>query len=114
MNIFRVQNKDGRGPWKPGFSHIWIEDRKDHDNLHPWIEEFHGLDLTVSGHLGCGCKTIKQLRRWFTKREYKKLVSLGYKAVCVVADEILAESNIQCVFKSDRPLKDTATGIKLY
>lgn len=28
--IYRVQDADGRGPFKPGFSRKWVIDRDDH------------------------------------------------------------------------------------
>ena len=43
--IYRVQDAQGRGPWKPGFSHRWVEDRPDHYNLPPWFVEFGRCDL---------------------------------------------------------------------
>ena len=35
--VYRVQDADGRGPFKPGFSHQWVEERADHENLLPWF-----------------------------------------------------------------------------
>ena len=81
--IYRIQDKDGRGPWKPGFSHRWVEIRPDHNNLPAWYEEFGPLHNYISygEHCGSGCKTIDQLRRWFTKSEYRTLLKYGYRAV---------------------------------
>jgi hypothetical protein len=38
--VYRIQDKKGRGPYRPGFSSQWVEDRDDHDNLFPWYQEF--------------------------------------------------------------------------
>src|SRR5207247_592614 len=95
--VFRVQDKDGRGPWKPGFSHRWVEDREDHDKLVPWYTEFGRVDRrAIYGMaVGSGCRTLEQLRRWFTPSEYRTLRRLGYQAVRLKAGRILAESEIQ-------------------
>lgn len=114
--IFRVQDLYGRGPWKPGFSHKWIVPREDHNNLVPWyIEHGNFLDqLPDNKHFGTGCLSIKQLRRWFIKAEYKKLQKFGYQAGMLKDCEIIKKSDIQCVFFKNEPLKYTFTTIKLY
>ena len=116
ITVYRVQDKDGRGPWKPGFSHRWVEDRDDHDVLIPWYQEFGRVErLAIAGmHLGCGCRTIEQLRRWFTLKEYKKLVEFGYRAVSMGCGRALGESDIQVVFERSRPLREAVTPISLY
>lgn len=114
--VYRIQGADGRGPFKPGFSHRWVEDREDHDNLLPWGAEFGRVDRKVMTfeHCGSGCRTVEQLRRWFTPTEYKKLLSYGYKAVKMEADRVLGESNIQLFFTRIRPLREGVVEIELY
>lgn len=114
--IYRIQDKKGRGPWKPGFSHTWVEDRADQEYLIPWFYEFGRVDLkALTGmNLGCGCMTKEQLKRWFTPTEYTRLLSCGYKAVQMEVVRILAESNIQCVFERAKPLKYDVTPFDLY
>lgn len=92
--IFRIQDKNGRGPWKPGFSHSWVDIRKDHSNLLPWYEEFGRVDKKAlfGMALGSGCRTIGQLKRWFTQSEYTKLKKYGYQAVKMKVGSILADS----------------------
>lgn len=117
MNIiYRVQDKDGRGPWKPGFSHKWVKTRPDHDNLHPWPFEFNVNDILKNKNfnMACGCKTIEQLKRWFTEQEYKILKQYGYFAVKLKADKVFAESDIQCVFGCKKPIKKNVKKFKLY
>ena len=114
--IYRVQDKDGRGPWKPGFSRFWVEDRDDHDNLVPWYVEFGDVHrrAIVGMHMGCGCRSLEQLRRWFTATEYATLQLAGYQAVQMAADRILAESDIQCVFERAKPLHIGVDAVELY
>lgn len=114
--IYRVQDKDGRGPWKPGFSHKWVIARPDHDNLMPWFMEMGPihLEITKGLHWGTGCTSIDQLKRWFTEKEYKTLLKLGYKSVLFKADRILGKSMTQCLFERNKPLKDDIAVFELY
>lgn len=114
--VYRVQDSDGRGPWKPGFSHRWVEPRDDHENLIPWAAEFGRVDrkaLTWE-HLGSGCLELTQLRRWFTQSEYKSLLHYGYRAVRMEVDRILGHSDKQCIFARLKPLKEDAIEVELY
>lgn len=120
MKVFRVQDKDGRGPWKPGFSQQWTEDRPDEEYaaLVPWTSEF-GLEKiirrSIQGmHIGCGCRTLEQLRRWFTATEYATLQGFGYQAYRIKVGRILGESDIQCVFERAQPLRFGGRRIDLY
>ena len=114
--IYRVQDKDGRGPWKPGFSLNWVESRDDHENLHPWTYEFGPVHrYLLSGEYGgSGCLTEDQLRRWFTPSEYKTLIAYGYHAVKMRVNRILASSPIQCVFGRAKPLTEDIEVFDLY
>lgn len=114
--VYRVQDRSGRGPWKPGFSHRWVEDRDDHDLLIPWYQQFGWVNKNaISGmHVGCGCRTLEQLRRWFTAGEYQTLLQFGYQAVQLEVGRILGESDIQLVFERARPLREAAVPVELY
>lgn len=116
MIIFRIQDKHGRGPWRPGFSYQWIEDREDHENLVSWLVEFGPIHLIVPTweHMGTGCTTIEQLKRWFTENEYRKLKTFGYEAVKIDIDHIFGTSNIQCVFGRMKALNKDVTVFELY
>jgi|SRR6185503_6191450 len=115
--VYRVQDSDGRGPWKPGFSARWVEDRPEEEfaTLLPWPVQFGMLRRSSARmSMGCGCKSLEQLRRWFTKSEYSTLRGFGYIAVKLNADRVLAESDIQCVFERSRPLCDSVEPVNLY
>lgn len=114
--IYRIQDENGRGPFKPGFSKNWIQEREDHFNLVPWIYEFGPVHEDVMSHevSGCGCKTIDQLKRWFNEDEYKTLLGYGYKSVKMSVDRVLAESNIQVFFANSRPLQEGVEVFELY
>ena len=118
FTIYRIQDADGRGPWKPGFSHRWVADRPESEyaRLVPWIEEMGPVhrNALYGTHTGCGCRSLEQLRLWFLPVEYKKLLDFGYKAVQLSAGRILGESEIQCVFERAAPLNQDVQEVELY
>lgn len=113
--VYRIQDKDGRGPFKPGFSSRWVELREDHDDLVPWFVEFGRVDMKcISGMaIGSACRTVEQLRRWFSESEYKTLKAHGYQAVEIDAS-IVAESQIQCFIQRPKQFKEDVKPFNLY
>jgi hypothetical protein len=110
MIIYRIQDSDGRGPFKPGFSHHWA-DIELIRNMPTWMEEF-GSDLILrkgrqNEHFGTGVRTIPEISKWFSITEQKRLDLLGYKICAVRISRVLAESSNQLVFASKSPLKDS-------
>lgn len=118
MHIYRIQDDKGRGPFKPGFTIKWNEGREDMANLEPFYCEWPGFDPVAEKepdeHVGCGCTSLEQLRRWFTETEYNRLRILGFKAVRLDVDRYLRSSEIQTVFARKRALRKGATVVALY
>lgn len=113
--VYRIQDSDGRGPFRPGFSHWWVEERDDHKNLVPWFQEFGRHAIPPNNlHTGCGCRTLDQLRRWFTRIEYSRLLAYGFHAVEIGADSVLHESGIQLLFQRAKPLRIDVVPFDLY
>jgi hypothetical protein len=113
--VYRIQDKHGRWPWKPGFSHKWVESRDDHKNLLPSYQDFSTIFFgLLRPHIGCGCATIEQLQRWFTESEYKTLMNYGYMAVKLNVDEIIAKSDTQLLFRRNLPLRKKVVRVRLY
>lgn len=116
--VYRVQDRDGRGPFKPGFSQVWFEDRTDEEYaaLAPWpLECISAIRKASFGKVGgFACETLDQLRRWFTPNEYKTLLQHGYRAVKLEADAVLARSETQCAFVRSRPLQIGVEEINLH
>ncbi|WP_299202615.1 hypothetical protein [uncultured Amphritea sp.] len=111
--IFRVQDSKGRGPWRPGFSHKWKD--MDREIPDPFYDEFPDIDLAnETGNLGCGCANANQLKKWFSEEEYELLLKLGYKAVKLKVDRIVRQSENQCVFLRNKPLRKNTVRIALY
>ena len=116
--VYRVQDRNGRGPWKPGVSSRWVEPRLDHEKLLPWFVEWHGFDtrqeMRRQEYVGCGCLTLDQLRRWFSESEYSTLRRMEYRAYQLGVDRILRSSDVQCVFTRQNPLNKLAVQGDLY
>jgi hypothetical protein len=114
--IYRIQDKDGRGPYKPGMSAQWADKDRDESTRQPFYYEF-GMDVikkAIYGQsIGCGFRTIKQLRAWFSDSERAMLRSLGYNIVTLEADNILGESSNQLVFACNSPLATAARPLKV-
>lgn len=113
---FRIQDNEGRGPFRPGFSHRWVEERQDHENLLPWMVEIGPVHRrALSGeHIGSACETLSQLQRWFTESEYRTLLGLGYQCVSISGARVLGRSDTQCVIASVKPFRTVASAIPLY
>lgn len=114
--VYRVQDKSGRGPWKPGKSHRW-RDAQD-KSLLPWFLEWRGFNPKAESFpgeaIGCGCLEKEHLRMWFTEQEYMRLRILGYQAVAMKADRILKSSENQCVFARRQALRKRVNPFELY
>jgi hypothetical protein len=119
MKIYRIQDSDGRGPFKPGFSIKWSEDKSKawYLKMRGWVEEF-GVDILrrqlIGSYVGSGCLTKGQLREWFTAKEYATLLSLGHEAVEVEVDRLLAQNQTQCVWEKAGSPAEGAQPFKLY
>jgi hypothetical protein len=113
-SIYRIQDKDGRGPWKPGFSLKWIRENPDW-SLKPWMFTMGPVHQKAESDeiCGCGCLTKAQLRRWILKSEYEILLGYGYKAV-KLKGRILGEDKNQCIFARQQPLNQNCKEFKLY
>ncbi|TVP11783.1 hypothetical protein [Shewanella sp. KCT] len=112
--VFRVQDKRGRGPFQPGFTAKWLQQHKE---LPPYYLEFDidvRAEQAMGNVLGCACRDLEQLKKWFTEQEFKTLQKLGFKAVRLEVDRIIESSDIQCVFSRARQLRKGAVEVKLY
>lgn len=111
MRVYRVQDADGRGPFRPGMSSRWVDDN---DILPPptWMAEF-GPDVMKDRRpdefVACAVADLAQLSRWFSATEMPRLRALGYRLVALNVDRILAQSSNQIVFARRRPLNSGVT-----
>lgn len=107
--VLRVQHLDGRGPFRPGITTLWIDQGR--PTYQPtWMEEFGHDLITARGipgaYHGTGVRTLDQLCRWFSSSERAKLRGLGFAVARMNADRVLAESPHQLVFARFKPFND--------
>ena len=116
--LYRIQDSDGTGPYKEGFSSSWVEGRDDLKNLKNIYQDFpcfwEKVNSSRNSHFGCACRTPEQLKRWFTKTEYKRLKHRGYRAVKLLAHEIVNESETQVLFGRNQPFNIKPIPFNLY
>lgn len=112
IRVYRVQDKDGRGPYKPGVTKLWIGEvsNEREKKFLSWIDEF-GLrildGIMPDEYVGCGFENKDQFKKWFMLDERKRLGALGYKLVEMEANRILAKSETQLVFARRIPLNQS-------
>jgi len=108
--VYRVQDRSGRGPFRPGFSRRWCDDNFTHGMLAlpTWLEEF-GADLIEKQRkpeefYGTAVRDPGALGKWFSPTEQARLVRLHFHVVSMRPTRILAESENQLVFARLLPL----------
>lgn len=110
--LLRMQDANGRGPYKPGFSARWLDDTRDFSL--PALQEDFGLDFKPMVdaafrrglHLGTAVRGAERFNEWFTKTERVKLALLGYRVVDASGCEVLGETKWQVVIGSPNPLSE--------
>jgi len=110
QRVFRVQDAEGRGPYRPGMSQHWV-DSSGPPPPPTWMQEFGDIRHHCGPNecMGCGCRDLTQLAKWFTPTEQRRLEALGYQIVSMWVDRIVAESENQVVFVRRQPLHMGAT-----
>lgn len=110
--IYRIQDSEGRGPFRPGMTMRWIRDEPD-ERLLPVYQDIP--DLTerirkakdrIGGALyaGVACRSPEQVARWFNERERSTLEALGYRCVDASRCQIIGEGQMQIVVGWHLPL----------
>lgn len=116
VTVVRVQAVDGRGPWRPGFSHRWIDEDAPVGRLTETVMDLvpmhELLCLPSSMMYGSACRTLTALFEWFTPLERRRLALLGFHPVRLNADVVLAESRWQMLIGRTRPFHEGATRLR--
>lgn len=104
--IYRVQDREGRGPWRPGFSGSWSVGDLAQALPTAW-EEVPDLAARIAAakarglaHVGCAVRGAAGLREWFSRADLVRLRDLGFAVVCSDGCEVLAETRHQVVIVS--------------
>ena len=100
MKVYRVENKQHRGPYQPGITEKWM-DEKPYHNKETFMVEF-GVEFLNDRQPGemfyCGFLDLSQLCNWFSFSELAKLRKLGFIVRIVDAHRIIHSSENQTVF----------------
>lgn len=116
LYVVRVQAADGRGPWRPGWSHRWIDDDAPVGRLTETVMDIVPaavlMSLPTDMAWGCACRSVDALMAWFTPREREVLAGYGYHPVRLRVDVVLAESAWQIVVGRHRPFREGATRLR--
>ena len=103
MKVYRLQDENGRGPFKPGFTRYWAENR---DRPLDIISAF-GLswraEIPRGWAVGCACRSLQELDRWFSLTERERLFDMGYRIVALKPDMILREGDGQVIIARKLP-----------
>lgn len=109
--LYRIQDDQGRGPWRPGFSLKWADLEKDDHLCPPMMLEFPEWRRMINrainrGLLNYGCcvRGIAGVHRWFTPKELCTLRSLGFCLVDATSLTVICESPSQIIGASRWPL----------
>ncbi|HEY6038670.1 MAG TPA: hypothetical protein VIV58_30515 [Kofleriaceae bacterium] len=109
--VYRIQDHEGRGPFRPGFSQTWLDDV---ERVGPptWMEEF-GWDAAREAPDGAqvfsAVRTISGIRKWFSDTERPRLYALGYRLVEVPNAVVIRESEHQLLCWRGVPLSMACT-----
>lgn len=110
MILYRIEDKHGRGPFRPGLSEQW-RDASGHSFAPPWVEagitpaQFQGLFSSHAVKRGVACRSRDQLYQWFSRAERRRLNRLGFREVEVKEPRILLETATQVVFEIIPPFR---------
>lgn len=103
MIIYRVENKDGDGPYIKGFTLMWDNSRQSRET-NPSPQEDPTLANAIASQginvsqFRFGFKTLEQLEQWFSAEELARLKALGFEVKQVQA-QLVIEGDSQILFK---------------
>lgn len=110
MKLVRIQDKFGRGPWRPGFSSQWLSE--DGPPLPPAIQETIPNFATLVKrahkkglHIGCACRDA-DMEKWVQPAEMRRLADYGFRLVNATQCQVLAHDENQVLIASRKPLRD--------
>jgi hypothetical protein len=86
LALLRIQDDEGRGPFRPGLSIRWVDmDRDDHDlcpaifqEAPDWLRKIDSAKHLGLRYFGCASFGVDGIRRWFNPLEVERLRTLGF------------------------------------
>lgn len=108
--IYRIQDVQGRGPFKPGHTRLWADPTKISQPIgliyQHSLTELRAMmrEKAPDLALGFGCRSFEQLTAWFTVSEFRRLDALGYMLAAMDVDVIVAENKNEVLFGRALPL----------
>lgn len=108
--ILRVQDRNGRGPWRPGFSDRWTDAWRITlpAPIYDEVPNFRNIvnEASKAGlHIGCASRGFKGLALWFSQIELLRLYEYGFQVFDASECDVLAETETQVLLSSKKPLK---------
>jgi len=114
--IHRVQDRAGRGPYRPGYSYLWCDSTRNLEERPDVFREF-GYEIIRQAprkaRLGSGFRSVEGLTWWFSKGELEELDRRGYFPVYMEVDGVLGETSRQLIFYRWLPLGTGYTRLNL-
>lgn len=109
--FLRMQDAQGRGPFRPGFTHKWLNktdaEMVDLPAIHQELLSFHQIvarEHRKGFHLGNAAEGWEQFHRWFNQNEVLTLAALGFSIVDCSACRLIARTPNQVFIGSRYPL----------
>lgn len=97
--VYRLQNSKGQGPYWHEFREAWQDPKNDHNNLPTPYEENSIVERFKEGVHVCGFKSLKQMGKWFTKKEFRAMKKIGLELVAIeVPENQIIKGKKQIVF----------------
>lgn len=116
MTLLRVQDRQGRGPYRPGFSSRWVDSFRTVQHPPIYEERPDWLDLcraaqSSGAHVGCAVDGMDALLSWFSPMELVRLYDLGFRIVDASTCKVLIRTPTQVVISSRQPLNKLPSAI---
>lgn len=106
--LVRMQDADGRGPWRPGFSWSWSDiDRELPMPITSAMPNFRRevMKLHRDGyHIGCAAR-VGNLDRWFSDGEVRRLLGMDFALHNASKLKLVWENDDQALVASMLPLR---------
>jgi len=88
--IWRVENRDGYGPYMGGTEEDWASEHHSVDTGRPTPSSDNGIGRSPDYTEICGFISIHDVKKWFKKEELLNLYACGFRLKRVPVSEITA------------------------